>query len=156
MPQHLKLPNSFEYRGETVCKFSATLTVGNQIFFRVLILLDFAYFRSFCIIFRIFHSKDRAGSVRNRFEMFAITLRQPVGVERPVHMCANRQYLSHAGGTLGTDLDIQEVVNSSPALKRERKAHCNKANEPEADIDEFYIRVFLHSSGRSSSIMCEK
>ena len=45
MPKHLKWPNPFGYRGEAVCKFSATLTVGNQIFFKVLILLDFVHFR---------------------------------------------------------------------------------------------------------------
>ena len=112
MPKHLKWPNPFGYRGEAVCKFSATLTVGNQIFFRVLILLDFAHFRSFCIIFRIFHSKDRAGSVRNRFEMFAITLRQPVGAERPVHMCANRPNRSLPGGAARGFFKFSELIAS--------------------------------------------
>ena len=136
MPKVLRHANQPEYRDEAVCKFLANFTVRNSIFSE-------GRFWSILVTFRYFSIVDTRGSVQNRSELFAAKIRGPVGVERPVHMCANRQYLSHAGGTLGTDLDIQEVVNSSPALKRERKAHCNKANEPEADIDEFYITVFF-------------
>ena len=72
MPKHLKLPNPYGYRGEAVCKFSATLTAGNQIFFRGSILLIFAHFASF---FESFRTKTE----REAYEIVSNCLRLRLG-----------------------------------------------------------------------------
>ena len=75
MPKHLKWPNPFGYRGEAVCKFSATLTVGNQIFSEVRfwsILLIFAHFASF---FESFRTKTE----REAYEIVSNCLRLRLG-----------------------------------------------------------------------------
>ena len=63
------------------------------------------------VIFRYFWIVDIPECVQNRSELFAAKIRGPVGVERAVHLCPNRQYRSPAGGTVGTNIDKQQLSN---------------------------------------------
>ena len=72
---------------------------------------DFGRNCSSFVIFRYFWIVDIPECVQNRSELFAAKIRGPVGVERAVHMCPNRQYRSPAGGTVGTNIDKQQLNN---------------------------------------------
>ena len=72
---------------------------------------DFGRNCSIFVIFRYFWIVDIPECVQNRSELFAAKIRGPVGVERAVHMCPNRQYRSPAGGTVGTNIDKQQLNN---------------------------------------------
>lgn len=94
MPQPLTHGKRSEYRGEAVCQFLATLTVGKSNFQTV----DFRHFSLFLIIFRSICNIDTPASVQNRSELFAAKIRGPGWAEREVHMCETPPDRSLAGG----------------------------------------------------------
>ena len=105
MPHVLIHGNPPEYRGETVCKFSATLTVRNLTFFQNLFRLsnlsDFHHFSIFSDHFLFFSIVYIPNSIQNRSELFAAKMWGRCGVERAVlTLCATGPNRSLPGGAV--------------------------------------------------------
>ena len=108
MPQPLTHGKRSEYRGEAVCQFAATLTVGKS-------KNSEGRFSSFFVIFDHFSSclqHRHSGKRSKSFRIVCGKTEDSVGSERAVHMCERGPNRSLAGGAARRFFEFLELTQN--------------------------------------------